>query len=43
VLYSVKTKEVEFVRVPYDVHTAMEKNMRAGLPERLALRLAQGR
>jgi diadenosine tetraphosphatase ApaH/serine/threonine PP2A family protein phosphatase len=39
----VKSKEVEFVRVPYDLQTAMEKNMKAGLPERLALRLAQGR
>ena len=43
VLYGAKTKELEFVRVVYDVQAAMEKNMRAGLPERLALRLAQGR
>ncbi len=43
VVYCGKTKEIEFVRVRYDVETAMDKNMRAGLPERLALRLAQGR
>jgi diadenosine tetraphosphatase ApaH/serine/threonine PP2A family protein phosphatase len=43
VLYCMKTKELEFIRVRYDVETAMAKNMRAGLPERLALRLAQGR
>jgi len=43
VTYTVKTKEIEFVRVPYDVEAAMEKNVKAGLPERLALRLAQGR
>ncbi|MDX9868324.1 MAG: metallophosphoesterase family protein [Kiritimatiellia bacterium] len=43
VLYCAKTKEFEFVRVPYDIEAAMEKNLKAGLPERLALRLAQGR
>jgi diadenosine tetraphosphatase ApaH/serine/threonine PP2A family protein phosphatase len=43
VVYCAKTKEIEFIRVNYDVQAAMEKNMRAGLPERLALRLAQGR
>jgi len=43
VTYSVKTKELEFVRVPYDIETAMDKNIKAGLPERLALRLSQGR
>lgn len=43
VLYCPKMKELEFVRVAYDVQSAMERNMRAGLPERLALRLAQGR
>lgn len=42
-LYCAKSREVEFVRVRYDVETAMEKNIKAGLPERLALRLAQGR
>lgn len=43
VVYCAKSKELEFVRVRYDVEAAMEKNMKAGLPERLALRLAQGR
>ena len=43
VIYCTKTREIEFVRIPYDVQTAMEKNIRAGLPERLAYRLAQGR
>lgn len=43
VIYCAKSREIEFIRVYYDVVTAMEKNKRAGLPERLALRLAQGR
>jgi diadenosine tetraphosphatase ApaH/serine/threonine PP2A family protein phosphatase len=43
VLYCAKTKELDFIRVHYDVETAMEKNRLAGLPERLATRLAQGR
>ena len=43
VIYCTKAREIEFVRVPYDIQTAMEKNIRAGLPERLAHRLAQGR
>jgi len=43
VVYCAKSKELEFVRVRYDIEAAMEKNVRAGLPERLALRLAQGR
>lgn len=43
VLFSAKTKEVEFVRVAYDVEAAMERNRKAGLPERLALRLSVGR
>ena len=43
VLFCAKTKELDFIRVHYDVDTAMEKNRKAGLPERLALRLAQGR
>jgi len=34
--------EVTLARVPYDVQTAQEKIRRAGLPERLALRLALG-
>lgn len=43
VTYTLKSKEIEFVRVEYDIETAMEKNLKAGLPERLATRLAQGR
>ena len=43
VLYCAKSRELDFVRVKYDIETAMDKNMKAGLPERLALRLAQGR
>lgn len=43
VIYSAKTKELDFVRVNYDVEVAMDKNMKAGLPERLAVRLSQGR
>lgn len=42
-IYDTKARTVEFIRVPYDVQTAMEKNIQAGLPERLANRLAQGR
>lgn len=43
VIYCAKSREIEFIRVHYDLVTAMDKNRRAGLPERLALRLAQGR
>lgn len=43
VTFNTKTKEIEFVRVAYDLETAMEKNRKAGLPERLAARLAIGR
>ncbi|MBQ9431118.1 MAG: metallophosphoesterase family protein [Kiritimatiellae bacterium] len=43
VVYTAKTREIEFFRVPYDIETAMDRNRRAGLPERLATRLAQGR
>ncbi|MDD4102543.1 MAG: metallophosphoesterase family protein [Kiritimatiellae bacterium] len=43
VVYCVKHKEIEFVRVPYDLQTSMEKNIKAGLPERLATRLSLGR
>ncbi len=42
-IYRPKTKEVEFRRVEYDVATAAEKVLRAGLPERLAERLLRGR
>lgn len=43
VIYCAKSKEIEFVRVPYDLETSMGKNIKAGLPERLATRLSLGR
>lgn len=43
VIYEPKTRMLEYVRVAYDVQAAMERNLKAGLPERLAHRLAQGR
>lgn len=43
VVYNLERKEVELRRIPYDIKTAQEKVRKAGLPERLALRLAQGR
>lgn len=42
-LYDAKAREVVFRRIPYDIETAMDKNRKAGLPERLAERLAVGR
>ena len=42
-LFDTQTSEVRFVRVPYDVDSAMAKIRAAGLPESLALRLAEGR
>jgi diadenosine tetraphosphatase ApaH/serine/threonine PP2A family protein phosphatase len=42
-IYSPTAREVEFIRVPYDIQTSMDKNIAAGLPERLAHRLAQGK
>jgi len=43
VLYLPQSREVLFRRVAYDIETAMQKNLHAGLPERLALRLCQGK
>jgi len=43
VLYDPKTREVSFRRLEYDVAAAQERVRRAGLPERLAERLAIGR
>ena len=43
VLFRPKTREIEFRRVPYDVETAADKVRKAGLPERLAVRLLFGR
>ncbi len=37
-----KTKEVEFHRVKYDVHSVVEATINAGLPEFLAYRLLDG-
>jgi diadenosine tetraphosphatase ApaH/serine/threonine PP2A family protein phosphatase len=42
-LFDTQTSEVRFIRVPYDVESAMAKIRAAGLPENLALRLAEGR
>ncbi len=43
VIYDAAKREIELRRVDYDVPTAQEKIRRAGLPERLAVRLAIGR
>jgi diadenosine tetraphosphatase ApaH/serine/threonine PP2A family protein phosphatase len=43
VLYDTAENSITFHRVPYDVARAQEKIISAGLPERLALRLAEGR
>lgn len=42
-VYDASARTIEFYRVPYDVAAAQEKIRRAGLPERLAARLAIGR
>lgn len=42
-IYDVDAKDVEQRRVPYDVETAQEKMIKAGLPPLLAKRLAVGR
>jgi hypothetical protein len=34
---------MSFLRVPYDVRAAQVKIIRAGLPDRLAFRLREGR
>jgi len=43
IIHCLESKTITFRRVEYDVATAMNKNRRAGLPERLAVRLAAGR
>jgi diadenosine tetraphosphatase ApaH/serine/threonine PP2A family protein phosphatase len=43
VTYEVDTRTVEFHRVCYDVSAAQRRILNAGLPERLALRLALGK
>lgn len=42
-LYDDQKMSVEFYRVPYDVRMAQMQILRAGLPERLATRLREGR
>lgn len=42
-IYNLETKEVELRRVSYDIAATQAKIRKAGLPERLALRLAIGR
>lgn len=43
VLYDTEERTVTFHRVPYDIKRAQEKIFSAGLPERLAIRLEEGR
>ena len=42
-LFDTERRTVTFHRVPYDIATAQEKIFAAGLPERLAIRLEEGR
>ncbi len=42
-IYESSTQQITFHRVPYQVGGTQERIMRAGLPDRLALRLRQGR
>jgi diadenosine tetraphosphatase ApaH/serine/threonine PP2A family protein phosphatase len=42
-LYDADENSITFYRVPYDIGRAQEKILSAGLPERLATRLAEGR
>ena len=42
-LYDTDQNLVTFYRVPYDIAAAQEKIFAAGLPERLAIRLEEGR
>ena len=42
-IYDMEKKEIQLRRVPYDIATAQAKIRKAGLPERLAARLAIGR
>jgi predicted phosphodiesterase len=42
-LYDNERKTVSFLRIPYDVRSAQIKIVRAGLPDRLAYRLREGR
>ncbi len=42
-VYDTEQHLLTFYRVPYDLHAAQESILRAGLPDRLALRLRDGR
>jgi diadenosine tetraphosphatase ApaH/serine/threonine PP2A family protein phosphatase len=42
-IYDTEQRTVTYHRVPYDIATAQEKIFAAGLPERLAIRLEEGR
>jgi diadenosine tetraphosphatase ApaH/serine/threonine PP2A family protein phosphatase len=42
-LYESEANLITFYRVPYDIERAQKKILSAGLPERLAIRLAEGR
>lgn len=42
-IYNVAERYVELRRIEYDIHTAQQKILDAGLPHRLATRLAEGR
>ncbi len=42
-VYDTERRVIEFHRVPYDLRTAQESIVRAGLPDRLASRLRDGR
>jgi diadenosine tetraphosphatase ApaH/serine/threonine PP2A family protein phosphatase len=42
-LFETERRLLKFLRVPYDIETAARKIREAGLPERLALRLQEGR
>ncbi|HLJ86750.1 MAG TPA: metallophosphoesterase family protein [Candidatus Angelobacter sp.] len=43
VLYDTAEGSITFYRVPYDIRTAQKKILHAGLPDKLAERLAEGR
>ena len=42
VIFDMKTRQITFRRLEYDIAAAQERIRRAGLPERLAERLATG-
>ena len=42
-MYDTERRTVLFCRVPYDLRCAQESIVRAGLPDRLATRLRDGR